>query len=497
MIPKASIDVKTLCLTVACALLAVTPLTAADQPNVVYIVADDLGFKDVGFNGAADLKTPNIDKLAANGAQFTQFYVQPMCTPTRAALMTGRYPFRYGLQTAVIPSVSAFGLDTSEWLMPQALKEAGYNTAIIGKWHLGHADKKYWPKQRGFDYQYGAMIGELDYFTHSEHGVLDWFRNNEPVKEKGYTTTLLGADAVKYINAQDGKKPFYLYLAFNAPHTPYQAPQEYIDRYKEIQDPTRRTYAGMIACLDDEIGKVVAALDKKKLRDNTLIVFHSDNGGTKNAMFAGVMADMSKVKIPCDNDPYRDGKGSLFEGGTRVCACANWPGHIKAQKVDGLIHAVDMYPTLAKLTGASTQKCKPLDGVDVWDTIAEGKPSPRTEIIYNIEPFRAAIREGDWKLIWRTMLPSSVDLYNLAEDPSEKNNLAPTNPDKVAAMQKRLDELAKGATKPLFLVDQFKVVMKNMNGEPLMPGDDDFGDAEGAVPNLPGADVKTKASPKH
>src|SRR5438105_5155365 len=276
-------DISLSLLTAGLALVAtVNPARAADnKPNFVHVVADDLGWKDVGFNGCTDIKTPNIDALAAGGATFTQFYVQPMCTPTRAALMTGRYPFRYGLQTAVIPSVSAYGLDTSEWLMPQALKEAGYKTAIIGKWHLGHADKKYWPKQRGFDYQYGAMIGELDYFTHEEHGVLDWFRNNEPVKEEGYTTTLIGKDAAKFIDEHDPATPLYLYLAFNAPHTPYQAPTEYIDRYPGIADPTRRTYAGMVACLDDEIGRVVAALERKKMRDNTLILFHSDNGGTR------------------------------------------------------------------------------------------------------------------------------------------------------------------------------------------------------------------------
>src|SRR5436309_11629335 len=207
-------DISLSLLTAGLALVAtVNPARAADnKPNIVHIVADDLGWKDVGFNGSTDIKTPNIDALAAGGAKFTQFYVQPMCTPTRACLMTGRYPFRYGLQTAVIPSVSAYGLDTTEWLMPQCLKEAGYETAIIGKWHLGHADKKYWPKQRGFDYQYGAMIGELDYFKHDEHGVLDWFRDNEPVKEAGYTTTLIGKDAAKLIESQDANKPFYLYL---------------------------------------------------------------------------------------------------------------------------------------------------------------------------------------------------------------------------------------------------------------------------------------------
>ena len=446
---------------------------AENKPNIVYIVADDLGWKDVGFNGATDIKTPNLDKLAAGGAKLTQFYVQPMCTPTRAALMTGRYPFRYGLQTIVIPTAASYGLDTTEWLMPQCLKEAGYNTAIIGKWHLGHADKKYWPKQRGFDYQYGAMIGELDYFTHEEHGVLDWFRDNKPVREKGYTTQLLGEDAVKYINAQDPNKPFYLYLTFNAPHTPYQAPQEYIDRYKNIQEPTRRIYAGMVTCMDDEIGRVVAAIDKKGIRNNTLIIFQSDNGGTKSKMFTGQMADVSKIEIPCDNGPYRDGKGMLYEGGTLVCALANWPGHIKpGSMVSGMIHAVDMYSTLAALASASTVKCKPLDGVNVWDTIAEGKPSPRTEIIYNIEPFRAALRQGDWKLVWRTILPSNVELYNLAEDPYEKNNLAGAHPDKVAAMQQRLEALAREATKPLALSYMGQTTMKA--NVPLLPTDETF-----------------------
>ncbi len=448
------------------------------KPNILHIVADDLGFSDTGFNGCKDIKTPHLDALAAGGARLTQYYVQPMCTPTRAALLTGRYPFRYGLQTAVIPSVSSYGLDTTEWLLPQALKEAGYSTAIIGKWHLGHADRKYWPRQRGFDYQYGAMIGELDYFTHDEHGVLDWYRDNQPVKEEGYTTTLLGKDAAAYIEKQDSARPFYLYLAFNAPHTPYQAPKEYIERYKHIEEPTRRTYAAMISCLDDEIGRVVAALDKKGIRNNTLILFHSDNGGTKSAMFAGVMADMSKVKIPCDNAPFRDGKGTLFEGGTRVCALANWPGRIAPGKVDGMIHAVDIYPTIAALAGASTTKCKPLDGVNVWETIAQNSPSPRNEIVYNVEPFRAAIRQGDWKLIWRTTLPSGVDLYNLNEDPIEKVNIASEYPDRVAELQMRIQALAKTAAKPLFLVDQFKVIQKNMQGEPVLPTDDDFSGIE-------------------
>lgn len=451
--------------------LLTTSLAAAQKPNVVYIVSDDLGWKDVGFHGS-DIRTPALDKLAESGARLEQFYAQPMCTPTRAALMTGRYPFRYGLQTLVIPSGHTYGLPTDEWLLPQALKEAGYQTAIIGKWHLGHADPKYWPRQRGFDFQYGPLIGELDYFTHEQHHVIDWYRDNKKLKEKGYTTTLLGNAAVKLIEGHDTATPLYLYLTFNAPHSPYQAPQEYLDQYKQIADPSRRAYAGSITAMDDQIGRVVAALEKKGMRDNTLIMFQSDNGGTRNAMFAGE-GDMSKIKIPCDNGPYRDGKGSLYEGGTRVVALANWPGHIKPGTiVNQMIHVVDTYPTLIHLAGGSLDKCKPLDGLDVWRTISEGEPSPRTEVVYNIEIFRAGLREGDWKLIWRTPLPSNPELYNIAEDPSEKDNRAASNPEKVAALQKRANELAKDMAKSPLLQKEFQEIVKRLGTPPALPGEE-------------------------
>ncbi|MGH9023258.1 MAG: arylsulfatase, partial [Acidimicrobiia bacterium] len=458
------------------------PTLAADQkPNITYILADDLGWKDVGYHGS-DIKTPNIDKLAQTGVRLEQFYAQPMCTPTRAALMTGRYPFRYGLQTLVIPSSHTYGLPTDEWLLPQALKEAGYATAIIGKWHLGHADPKYWPRQRGFDYQYGPLIGELDYFTHEQHHVVDWYRNNKKVEEPGYTTTLLGDDAVKLIKGHDPTTPLFLYLTFNAPHTPYQATQEYLDRYKNIADPNRRAYAGSITAMDDQIGRVLDALDKKHMRDNTIVIFQSDNGGTRSAMFAGE-GDMSKVVIPCDNGPYRDGKGSLYEGGTRVPALVNWPGHVKAGSiVDGMIHVVDMYPTLVGIAGGQLGKNKPLDGMDVWSTVSEGKPSPRTEVVYNVEPFRAGIRQGDWKLVWRAPLPSAVELYNLAQDPSEKNNVAAQNPEKVAELQKRANELAATMAKPLLLMTEFEAVRKRLAMPPALPGEEmEFNDEpEGA-----------------
>ena len=441
------------------------------KPNIVYIVSDDQGWKDVGYHGS-DIQTPNIDKLAAGGTRLEQFYAQPMCTPTRAALMTGRYPFRYGLQTAVIPSGHTYGLPTDEWLLPQALKEAGYYTAIIGKWHLGHADPKFWPRQRGFDYQYGPLIGEIDYFTHEQHGVTDWYRDNKPVKEEGYTTTLLGNDAVSLIEKHDPATPLYLYLTFNAPHTPYQAPQEYLDRYKDIADPSRRAYSAAITAMDDQIGRVVAALEKNQMRDNTIIVFQSDNGGTFNPMFAGE-GDMSKIKIPCNNGPYREGKGSLYEGGTRVIALVNWPGHIPAGvSLDAMIHVVDMYPTLAGVAGAPTARSKPLDGLNVWPTLSEGKPSLRTEVVYNVEPFRAGVREGDWKLVWRVILPSAVELYNIKDDPSEKTNLAAKYPDKVATLEKRANELASVMAKPMLLQAEFTAIRQRLAMPPALPGEE-------------------------
>jgi len=467
---------RAVALTVALGLIGAVAV-AANRPHILFIVADDLGWKDVGFHGS-DIKTPNLDKLAAGGTKLEQFYAQPMCTPTRASLMTGRYPLRYGLQTGVIPSAHIYGLPTDEWLLPQALKEAGYKTAIVGKWHLGHADRKYWPRQRGFDHQYGPLIGEIDYFTHQQHGVVDWYRNNKVVKETGYSTTLLGNDAVSLVNAHGATKPLYLYLAFNAAHTPYQAPPEAMGPYQHIADPSRRAYAASITAMDHQIGRVLAALERKKMLDNTLVVFMSDNGGTHNPMFAGE-GDMSKIKIPCDNGPYRDGKGSLYEGGTRVAALANWPGRIKAGGVvEQMIHAVDWYPTLIGLAGGHTGKSKPLDGLNVWSTVSEGQPSPRTEVVYNVEPFRAAVRQGDWKLVWQTLLPATVELYNIAQDPSEKTNLAVQNPDKVAALQQRANELAAKMAKPMILQTEVKAMMQRIKMPPSLPAELDSLNAE-------------------
>lgn len=431
--------------------------SAADQPrpHILYILADDLGYADVGFHGS-DIKTPNLDRLAATGARLNQFYVQPMCTPTRAAFMTGRYPLRYGLQTGVIPSGASYGLALDEFLLPQAMKTAGYRTALVGKWHLGHADKAFWPRQRGFDSFYGALVGEIDHFKHEAHGVTDWYRDNVLLKEDGYDTELFGAEAVRLINDHEPKTPLFLYLAFTSPHTPFQAPQRYLDMYAGIADPSRRTYAAMITAMDEQIGKVVGALEARGMRENTLIVFHSDNGGTRNKMFVGEGAVGGE--LPARNTPFREGKGSLYEGGTRVVAFANWPGRIAAGQADGVMHVVDMLPTFARLAGADLSRSKPLDGKDAWPALAAGKPG-RDEMVYNVEPTQGAVRDGPWKLHWQVVLPPKVELFDLKNDPGEKIDLSSQHPEKVKELQGKVVALARTMAPPLFYMAALKATL--------------------------------------
>ncbi len=421
---------------------------AADpKPNIVFIMADDLGNADLGYRGS-DIKTPNIDKLAASGVRCESFYGMPVCTPSRATLMTGRYPIRHGLQTLVIFPSHGYGLPTDELTLPQALKAAGYQTYMVGKWHLGHADRKYWPQNRGFDSFYGNLVGEVDYFTKERGGLIDWQRNGEFFKEDGYFTTLIGDEAVKLIDAQDPKKPFFLYFASLAPHAPYQAPKEYIDRYASIKDEKRRIYAGMITALDDQIGRVVEALEKKGLRENTIILFASDNGGATSALFAtGARSEADRKesggvalgeKPPASNNPFKGGKGSLYEGGVRVPAFVNWPGRLEPRVVKIPIHMTDVMPTLLALAGGKGSDNHPMDGKDVWSTLAEGKPSAHEEILINVEAFRGAIRRGDWKLVRMATFPGKTELYNLARDPEEKDNVAALHPEIVSDLNARL-----------------------------------------------------------
>jgi len=422
------------------------------KPNILFILADDLGWGDVSFHGG-DIQTPNIDSIAASGARLEQFYVQPVCSPTRAALMTGRYPMRYGLQVGVVRPWARYGLPLEERMLSQALKEVGYETAITGKWHLGHLERAYLPTERGFDHQYGHYNGALDYFTHVRDGGLDWHRDDQVLRTEGYSTFLVAEEAVRIVREHDPKKPLFLYVPFNAVHAPLQVPEKYKEPYAHLKN-RRRTYAGMVAAMDEAIGTILAALETKGLRRNTLIIFSSDNGGPN----PGVVTS---------NGLFRAGKGTLYEGGTRVAACAAWDGHIPAGSVvNQPLHMVDWYPTLLKLAGAPLEQPLPLDGKDIWPVITQGRPSPHDEILLNTIPRGGAIRVGDWKLVINGKQGSgngsvaqrregkenrnsdSVELFNLAEDPYEKTNLAVSNSSKLKELRSRYDALAAQAVPP-------------------------------------------------
>lgn len=474
----------------SCAILASVPAVAADnsRPNIVVILADDLGNADLGHRGS-DIRTPNIDRLAKEGVRLESFHGMPVCTPARAALMTGRYPMRYGLQTLVIFPNHTYGLPTDERTLPQALKEVGYRTEMVGKWHLGHADKKFWPQNRGFDSFYGNTVGEVDYFTHQRGGVTDWQRNGKFISEKGYVTKLFGDEAVRVIEKQDAQKPFFLYFASLAPHAPYQAPKADEDRYaSSIKDPTRRTYAAMITSLDDQVGRIVSTLEKKGLRDNTLIVFSSDNGGPRSAVVASgahskeerAASGVKQESLPASNGDLRGGKGSLYEGGVRVPTIFNWPAKLKPRVVDESLHMVDIMPTALALAGAKASPDKPLDGKNIWATVADGAPSPHDDILVNVEAFRGAIIKGKWKLVKIALLPGKTELFDLADDPGEKNDLAAQNPDVVRDLEARLLAYAKQQkmsewlkAQPDYLGAQGKTVF-----------DPDFDIDDGGLPHL-------------
>ncbi|MCU0784151.1 MAG: arylsulfatase [Verrucomicrobia bacterium] len=418
-------------------------LNAADKPvgkpNILYFLADDMGYADAGFNGGKDIKTPNLDQIARDGAILKAFYVQPVCSPTRSALMTGRYPSRTGVYSVVRPH-APWGLKLEEQTLAQVLRSASYETAICGKWHLGEFEPAYRPTQRGFDHQYGLWFGAIDYFTHCREGVLDWHRNDQPCKDEGYATHLIAKEACRIIRDKNPDKPLFLYLPFNAVHAPHQVPEKYCAPYPNLKG-VRRTYAGMLSAMDEAIGQVLAALDEKKIRHNTLIIFSSDNGGP------------SPGKVT-SNGPLRAGKGTIYEGGIRVCACVNWPGHIPAGKtIDEPLHAVDWYPTLAKLAGATPQQTLPLDGFDIWPVLTAGAKTPHDALILcGTQRGQAAIRMGDWKLLVGaggnakgTKAKESDQLYNLAEDIGETRNLAADKPDKLKELRTKYDEMMKTA----------------------------------------------------
>lgn len=396
------------------------------RPNVIVFLADDLGFRDVGYQGS-ETRTPNIDRLAREGLRFDRFHSFPLCSPTRAGLMTGRHPIRFGLAYSVVRPWSHYGLSPAERTMANVFHDAGYQTAITGKWHLGHTHVKLLPQSRGFDYFYGHVNGAIDYFTHQRGDALDWQRNGQSVHEKGYSTDLIAADASRWIRARDRSRPFFLYVPWNAPHSPLQAPDDLIKKYQNVSNPRRRTYAAMVEAMDRGIGQIVDTVDRENITSNTIMLFLSDNGGPRNQ--------------GADNGTLRAGKATVYEGGLRVPAVMYWRGRIKPGATEQVATILDVLPTLTAAAGVPCKTTQPLDGMNLWPLLSEGKTEERGELFFAVKgdtgPRQHALRLGEWKLI---SIEDKMSLFRITTDPEEKHDLASEQPERVKDLRARLDK---------------------------------------------------------
>jgi arylsulfatase A-like enzyme len=429
-------------LTLAILFGASSGLWAADRPNVLLIVADDLGWSDVGWHGGFS-KTPNLDRLVRTGVELDQHYVQPVCTPTRTALMSGRYPGRFGPH-ALAPS-NLRAMPPGTMTLASALKSLGYRTCQTGKWHLG-SRSEWGPTHFGFDHGYGTLTGAADPWTHKYRKGSPyedtWHRDGKLFHEDGNATELVAAEALRRIEEKNG--PWFVYVAFHAVHTPVDAPEEYKKLYAGVtfhDDPakqdSRLRMAAMVSQLDAKVGQFVAALEKTGQRDNTLVVFTSDNGGIeslKNA-YVGKVGDSP---LNSENDPLRGQKNTLYEGGTRVCAFANWPAKLKPGKFATPMHAVDWVPTIAGLAGYTPKADPKWDGIDQWPALTGASAAAKDRTIYIAMQNGQSLRHGDWKLIERKK--GKPELYNIAADPYEKSNQAAANPAKARELEKLLRE---------------------------------------------------------
>ncbi|KAH9494554.1 hypothetical protein Btru_019838 [Bulinus truncatus] len=485
-------------------------IEAQERPNIVFVVADDYGFHDIGYH-ESEIYTPNLDKLAAQGVKLENYYVQPICSPTRSQLLTGRYQIHTGLQHNIIWPSQPYGMPLEFPTLANFLKDNGYSTHAVGKWHLGLYKKEFTPLNRGFDTFYGYWEGGEDYYTyyncdtwHNRSIDIDMsvtkpytdkdiqYRKNsnevefcgydlrdmeQPVTNMNgsYSTYVYTNKAMDVIRQAKPDKPFFLYLAYQAVHSPMEVPDIYIEPYKHIQDKNRRIYAGMVSCMDEGVGNVTNALKASGLWDNTVFIFTTDNGG--------------EVMAGGNNWPLRGYKHTLWEGGVRGISFVTGP-LVKQRGVvsQELMHVSDWFPTIADIIGAPVNSSLKLDGSNQWPMINLGKSSARSEILHNIDilyplngnrlfndtfdtRIRASIRIGDYKLLtgtpgdgyWyppphlplaqhtKTEPPNkNIWLFNVKEDPSEAIDLSGALPGQVKLMLDRLLYYNATAVPPLY-----------------------------------------------
>ena len=424
-----------------------TSSAIGQRPNIVFILADDMGWNQPGFNGGKSDLTPNMNRLAQEGMRLSEFYTHSVCAPTRAAFLTGRYAFRtwsdwrsedfgkpsylakLGLELAHNdrgePTRRIHALDTNERTVAEALKEAGYYTAILGKWHLGEWLPEHLPMGQGFDYQYGHYAWGIDYYNKTivhnapaRFAVYDWHRNQKPINETGYATDLIANEAVKVINKQSGNdSPFFLYVAFNAVHGPLNPPPGFTGDATD----TLAIRDAMLANLDQAVGSIDKAIHDNGLTNETLFIFTNDNGP--------VLEEMSK--------PYRGTKNTTFEGGVRQPAILRWPGHTEPRSIkSGLMFISDFFPTFITLAGGNHQQERQIDGIDMTDMLFNNGESKRREIVFDVTGSvrLPTIRSGQYKLM-------GDSLYDLKNDPYEENDVAESHPRIVRKLSKRLEKI--------------------------------------------------------
>ncbi|XP_070551019.1 arylsulfatase B-like [Ptychodera flava] len=417
-----------------------------ERPHILFILADDLGWNDIGYNNPY-VFTPTLDALARDGVIFNQSYAQPACTPSRACLMSGYFAYHNGFQTEVMDKWTPNGLSLDFTILPQELKDLGYSTYMVGKWDLGYCKNEYTPNGRGFDHFYGFYTAGGDYYTHKNGKFLDLREDFTPDFDQDgvYSAELFAEKAANYVANHDKNEPMFMYLSLQSVHGPLQVPDKYLDRFNFVSNIGRRMKLGMTTAMDDTVAVVVEAFKEHGLWNNTLLIFLSDNGGPTNEGKDG------------NNWPLRGSKKTLWEGGTRV---VNFVYGTMLEKTgyvnDGMIHIVDWFPTLVHVAGGESDQ--DMDGLNVWDTVSKGDPSPRTEFVYNIDveedPPYQAIRVGDYKLIHgkagnpSDWVPPPEDdslggiengriykaftrLFNIIDDPTERNDLSEAMPDKL------------------------------------------------------------------
>lgn len=402
-------------------------ISKTGKPNILLIVADDLGYADLGVQGCKDIPTPNIDSIARNGVRFTNAYVScPVCSPTRAGLMTGRYQQRFGHEFNPGGADAAnpeFGLPLAETTLAERLKPLGYATGLFGKWHLGFRSEMQ-PQKRGFDEFYGFLGGAHPYLSATAARRNPILRGTEPVSEMDYTTDAFAREAVAFIE-RHRDEPFFVYLPFNAVHAPLEALEKYLSRFTAIEDKKRRVFAAMLSAMDDGVGQVFAKLRELGIEENTFVFFISDNGGPT-------------LQTTSCNKPLRGYKGQVLEGGIRVPFLMQWKGHIPAGKVDDRpVISLDIHPTALAAANALPQEIR-LDGVNLLPYLTRDTDGVVHERLFWRYGEQSAIRAGDWKLLRRG--EGSPQLYNLADDIGETTDLAAKNPERVKELQSAYDD---------------------------------------------------------